>query len=425
MALVEQLIHEVGKNQFFVGAGAAGAMGYVLMQLRSIPRQIFHGITDQFTVHLTVRGEDIAASDVHEWLGDQASMRKSRKLAIDTKWVEASTGGRSRFGMNTTQRSSIVAGPGTNYVWYKKRLLRVHVSESNSGSDERSSTSYSARVLTTTISTWGRSRWIFDQMMADIAAMKDESLMVSVFVWRDGSYEKAASKAPRPLSTMFIDEELKKEIVADATNFYENKKWWNERAIPHRRGYLLDGPPGTGKSSFIFSLASELKRPIFVINPTNMTDVTLGEAMAQCRGGIVVMEDIDGAEISSQRSEDKSDSKGFLSLSGLLNAIDGLSASEERILVLTSNRPEVLDAALTRPGRIDRKFHIGYLSHDLANAMTELFLGDTNFFDEHVAPIMETRKLSGAELQNILLEEIHRIQLSEDDQQLGSSAPPL
>lgn len=129
--------------------------------------------------------------------------------------------------------------------------------------------------------------------------------------------------------------------------------------MPYRRGYLLSGPPGTGKSSIVLALASHLGRSVYALNLASVTeDATLMEAFAEVpAGAILLVEDIDAMRISKSRVEankpGEPPSVGLTTLSGLLNAIDGVAAPEGRLLVMTSNHPEQLDAALIRPGRVD------------------------------------------------------------------------
>lgn len=175
-----------------------------------------------------------------------------------------------------------------------------------------------------------------------------------------------------------------------------------------RRGYLLEGPPGTGKSSFVFAVAGKLNKAIYIINASTIRDDnTLQRAMNIASNGIVVMEDIDAINISKVRQKDaepvKTDMEGYgITLSGLLNAIDGVGASDGRILFLTSNQPDKLDSALLRPGRIDMRSHFGYLEIDEASAMFRAFepAGDLAAFREFITPHLP---ISAASLQGYLL----------------------
>jgi SpoVK/Ycf46/Vps4 family AAA+-type ATPase len=265
------------------------------------------------------------------------------------------------------------------------------------------------RLITTTLTTFGRSRKIFETLLAEVMASQKSSDDVDVYVWNAGRYKSVEDKPSRPMDSVFLDPDLKKDILSDATRFSTGAQWYRERSLPHRRGYLLDGPPGTGKSSTIHALASELRCPLYIINPNNLSDDSIAEAFQLAGRGIIVLEDVDRIKvaISEERVESPPLNSG-LSLSGFLNAIDGVAASEGRILIMTSNRPDILDPAFIRPGRIDRQFHIGYLSPSTAFAMTCRFLGDVagrSFYSTRVECLL-AQGLAASRLQNMLLEEI-------------------
>lgn len=70
----------------------------------------------------------------------------------------------------------------------------------------------------------------------------------------------------RPISSVVLDEGLSDKILSDCRDFIKNHQWYSDRGIPYRRGYLLYGPPGCGKSSFITALAGELEFGICLLN---------------------------------------------------------------------------------------------------------------------------------------------------------------
>ncbi|CUS13367.1 unnamed protein product, partial [Tuber aestivum] len=130
------------------------------------------------------------------------------------------------------------------------------------------------------------------------------------------------ARPSRPLSTVVLEQRQKEMFVDDIKDYLEpgTQKWYSERGIPYRRGYLLHGPPGTGKSSLSFAVAGLL-----------------------------------GLKIYKSKTDTSNEVDARVTLSGLLNVIDGVASPEGRVLILTSNHPEKLDAALIRPGRVDMK----------------------------------------------------------------------
>jgi mitochondrial chaperone BCS1 len=168
-----------------------------------------------------------------------------------------------------------------------------------------------------------------------------------------------AQRPSRSIDTVILEEALKKSILRDIGNFWSRgaAEWYSSHGIAYRRGYHFWGPPGTGKSSLAFAVAGVFDVDIYCIS-VNDPELTeggfLGLLSHLSRRSILLLEDIDSAGLrrESHRSNDGRNESG-ISLSGLLNAIDGVASSEGRILIMTSNIPDDIDGALTRPGRID------------------------------------------------------------------------
>jgi chaperone BCS1 len=166
----------------------------------------------------------------------------------------------------------------------------------------------------------------------------------------------------RPWATLVTQNDTKERLLKDVQRFQQKENYYHERGIPYRCGYLLHGPPGTGKSSLAYTLAGKLDYGICVVSfaDKEMTDTDLMRQLAsvptKC---IVLVEDIDVAlpshkrkqDIDAEKSKGKELVKPNLTLSGILNAIDGVESVESQIMIMTTNFKEHLDPALIRPGR--------------------------------------------------------------------------
>ena len=169
----------------------------------------------------------------------------------------------------------------------------------------------------------------------------------------------------RPLSSVVLPAGMTARLAADCSGFLAAGAWYRERGIPHRRGVLLHGPPGTGKTSLIAGLAGELQLGIASLSLADpaMTDAALAARVADVpRNSILLLEDIDAAFPSREAGQAGAAHDGLsrVTLTGLLNALDGVVASEGRLTFLTTNYPARLDPALTRPGRVDLKLELGH-----------------------------------------------------------------
>ncbi|KAJ2705067.1 Complex III assembly protein translocase and chaperone, partial [Coemansia spiralis] len=156
--------------------------------------------------------------------------------------------------------------------------------------------------------------------------------------------------------------------------------WYDDRGIPYRRGYLLHGPPGSGKTSFIQALAGELGYNICILNLSErgLTDDRLGHLLTVApERSLLLLEDIDAAfGRARQLSEHAAYQQSMVTFSGLLNALDGVASSDERIIFMTTNHIERLDPALIRPGRVDVKVLLDNATPHQIRRMFVRFYGD-------------------------------------------------
>ena len=116
----------------------------------------------------------------------------------------------------------------------------------------------------------------------------------------------------------------------------QSSSWYIDRGIPYRRGYLLHGPPGCGKSSFVAALAGELGYDICILNLSDagLTDDRLSHALSTTPPqSLVLLEDVDAAFVQRDAKDRRA---SHVTFSGLLNALDGVAAGEERILFMTT-----------------------------------------------------------------------------------------
>ncbi|KAJ5047066.1 uncharacterized protein L3040_002910 [Drepanopeziza brunnea f. sp. 'multigermtubi'] len=227
-------------------------------------------------------------------------------------------------------------------------------------------------------------RHIFESLFREahhlaLSAQEGKTVMYTAQIADWKPFGEARKK--RPLHSVVLDEGIKERIVDDVKDFLTRQSWYVERGIPYRRGYLLYGPPGSGKSSFIQGLAGELDFGIALINLSQrgMTDDRLSQMMTVLPPRtILLLEDADAAFSNRQQATEDGYSGMTVTFSGLLNALDGVAAGEERVTFLTTNHIDRLDEALIRPGRVDMTVRIGEATRYQAGEMWERFYGDVD-----------------------------------------------
>ena len=247
-------------------------------------------------------------------------------------------------------------------------------------------------------------------------------------------WKNTASNNYRKLDTIILKNDLKNKIKNDMQLFLNSEEWYQHRDIPYTRGYLFYGHPGTGKTSMIKGLSLFGKRHIHYLMLNEIdNDSQLVELIKSInyKETILVIEDIDAMlnVVKSRNLEQKSyeefveekdktkkmsvdewekyeynkNKRTTITLSCLLNVIDGLFSCHGRILIMTTNHPEILDEALIRPGRIDSKFLFDNCNTEQIGKLYEMFF-NKELSELNVAQLLRIKKeYSPAHITSIFL----------------------
>lgn len=164
------------------------------------------------------------------------------------------------------------------------------------------------------------------------------------------------------------DEE--KEEMAELVQFLKDPKKFNELGARIPKGVLLVGPPGTGKTLLARAVAGEAGVPFFSISGSDFVEMFVGVGASRVRDlfdqakknspAIIFIDEIDavgrqrGAGLGGGHDEREQ------TLNQLLVEMDGFGANEGVIIIAATNRPDILDRALLRPGRFDRQIMVNY-----------------------------------------------------------------
>src|SRR5215470_6930231 len=349
-----------GQNQFAAGGLLLMIIGGVSVWLRSVPETIWYWIVRQTTMIVTVTDDDAAFVWVKEWFLEQKFLARIRNLDLDTTV--------------RNERIAMIPAPGKHWFWYGGRPFEVWFSRTEN-THERAT----RRVESLTFRTLGRKRALLKQFVDDVVAchLRRQGVQSYLYTYNDG-WDYVEGYAPRLLDSVVMEPGEKEHLMEDIAQFRRSKQRYQRLGIPYHRGYLFYGPPGTGKTSLVSALAAHFGMSVYTINLTDFNDRTLMKAINDVPAhSVLLFEDIDCMQGSQSRKRTEPDKvknspasatqqrdslQPGVTLSGLLNVLDGFFAPTGVLYVMTTNDIDKLDEALLRPGRIDYKLYLGKAS---------------------------------------------------------------
>ncbi len=211
-----------------------------------------------------------------------------------------------------------------------------------------------------------------------------------------------------------LDEE--KQEMIEIVKFLKNPEKFYKMGAKIPRGVLLCGEPGTGKTLIAKAIAGEADVPFISMSGSEFTEMFAGLGASRVRKlfekakkmspAIIFIDEIDA--IGSKRSDGgtAADTDNNQTLNQLLVEMDGFDSEHTVILLAATNRPEMLDRALLRPGRFDRRINIALPDMNGREAILKIHAKDKKLADDvNLKTIAgDTAGFTGAELENILNE---------------------
>lgn len=207
-----------------------------------------------------------------------------------------------------------------------------------------------------------------------------------------------------------------KEELGEVVTFLKEPNRFTAIGAKIPRGVLLIGPPGTGKTLLAKAIAGEAEVPFFSISGSEFVEMFVGVGASRVRDlfrkaqenapCLVFIDEIDavgrqrGAGIGGGNDEREQ------TLNQLLTEMDGFEGNSGIIVIAATNRPDVLDLALLRPGRFDRQISVDYPDREGRQAILEVHAKDKKIAEEVdlKAIARRTPGFSGADLANLLNE---------------------
>ena len=210
--------------------------------------------------------------------------------------------------------------------------------------------------------------------------------------------------------------EEEKEELKEIVEYLRDPEKFTRLGARVPKGVLMVGPPGTGKTLLARAVAGEAGVPFFSVSGSEFVEMYVGVGAARVRDlfaqakanapAIVFIDEIDA--LARKRATDlyTGNEERETTLNQLLVEMDGFTTEENIILIGATNRADVLDPALMRPGRFDRQVHVGYPDIKAREAILKVHIKEKPLADE--VDLSEVAKnttgFTGADLENLLNE---------------------
>lgn len=414
-------------NPVLAGVVSLWGMGVLTWTLRSVPMRVFQFLKRQLSTTLEINNQDTGTNietffSFLVWFEQSRWSRFSRNLMLNGVYSSIATtpGADPNPDLVGHGDTIIGVGNGSHFFFYRGRPFWMTRTQNQVQGATYGRINYEIKLTTI-----GRNRQVIIDLVNEFKYIPPKN-KVGIYQLGSNGWDRTTDISQRQLESVVMERNLKDDIVGKIDEFLKSRQWYYDKGLPYKITMLFHGIPGTGKTSIIKALASHFNLNLCQLHLNSMSDLTFEKALTMApKKSIIVIEDFATTAAVRAREEvvrkiemveNKTTGEDApvlevgtgqpgglnllqgLTLSGILNALDGVVALDDKIIILTSNTIEDIDPAILRPGRIDHQYVIPPLTDTEVKEYIELMFPGT---DTHGYRFDE---IPGARLQQLYLE---------------------
>lgn len=393
-------------NPMIAGAVTLAASGSLMYLIKELPMKFFYFLRAQFTTTASFNNgsweKQTTFIRIADFLAQKTTEAGSRSVTIDSVWDRDT--GRTKL--------VVTIGSGKHFFFYRGQPIMLHRSmmQENNGDVIK-------EIITLT--KFGRSHNLFHELVKDNTPTKHKALSIST--WAQGEWRQTSELDAGGLETIALDKEIREFFVEQMDNFKNGKDTYRRLGLAYKMTVILHGLTGSGKTCLIRALAAQYRMNVCILDLNEISAVNLVAALGSVPGNsLLLVEDFDSArhlhtrvekkkveEVKSKTVDTRSVADKVIeeftggSLSGTLNALDGISSLNNVVVFLTTNHLEKIDTAVYRPGRVD---HIVELPKPSITAIREHF--------EYCYPDLPSDDILWSDLPGCIIHKIKQLSLN-------------